>query len=537
MAAQRPAVLADMLASVVVVLVALPLCVAVARACGLPPEAGIITGILGGLVVGVLSGSPLQVSGPAAGLIVLVQELLNNPTTAQHFGLIVFLAGGLQLLGGLCRLGHWFRAVSPAVVLGMLAGIGLIILAKQFHPFFDRAAPFEIEDAVLAVPDTLESAATDTGFSGPLAAGTIGLVAVLILLFWKKLPAPFSAVPAAVIAAGAAAGIAAATGWPVQRVVITGLTEAIRPLGWPGWHAVFDPHIWSHAFTLAIIASAETLLCAAAVDAKHTGPRTQYNRELAAQGFGNLLCGALGVLPMTGVIVRSAANLDAGAKTRLSTILHGAWLLVIAVLVPGLIAAVPTTALAAILLVTGWKLLEIPAVRKLWTNRATRGEVLIYAVTAIGIIATDLLVGVLLGVALAAVRLLWKFSRLGIDRDVRPDGSITLRLDGAATFLRVPAIAAVLDALPSGSRIAFDFRDLRSVDHAVMMQLENFATQHAAAGGQVELDRHWLGVLYLGVRPSVAVDAVESSSERPTMQQGPTNSGDPDADPAPNQKA
>jgi MFS superfamily sulfate permease-like transporter len=482
-------ILADILASLVVFMVALPLCVAIAKACGLPPEAGLVTGIVGGLVVGLIAGSPLQVSGPAAGLIVLVLTFYNAPDGPVRLGWIILLGGLFQLLAGVLRLGQWFRAVSPAVVLGMLAGIGLIILAKQFHVLFDRPAPEKIVDALAAIPSTVGTAFETDGLEGAKAAGILGLLTIAVMVAWKLLaPKPVALVPAAVVAVLAATLAAELTGWTVAKVQVSKLEDGIRLLNPADWRRfLLDGAVWGAAVTLALIASAESLLCAAAVDAKHTGPRTQFNRELAAQGLGNAICGVLGVLPMTGVIVRSAANVEAGAKSRLSAILHGAWLLLFVVFLPFLLTRVPLAALAGVLVYTGWKLLEIPEARKLLAE--SRAEFAIFIATACGVVLADLLAGVLLGIALTAARLLHRFSRIDIQAASDPTGKrVDLHLSGAGTFLSLPRLAAALEIVPRGKELHVHLEGLRAVDHAIFDLLRKFKGQYEASGGTFVLD-------------------------------------------------
>jgi MFS superfamily sulfate permease-like transporter len=454
-AGRRPRA-ADFLASLVVFMVALPLCIGIAQACGLPPEAGIITGVVGGILVGLLAGSPLQVSGPAAGMIVLVIQFLDDARGAGHsparavslLGLSIILAGVLQVVAGVYRVGQWFRAVSPAVVAGMLAGIGLTIIAKQFHELVDDDAPKGVLASLLTIPDAVRK-----GFDPPpeatadhSAAALIGVITILVLAFWKKLaPMRLKVVPAAVVGVVLAVAVTDAAGFGIDRVRIThSLLEAVRSPDWPGWEVFGTALVWKAAVTFAVIASAETLLCAVAVDTMHRGPRTRFDRELVAQGVGNAVCGALGGLPMTGVIVRSSANIDAGAKTRLSAILHGVWLLLFVSLLPGVLSRIPTSALAAVLVYTGWKLVDLPGAVRMW--RVSRSEAMFYAATAAAIVGADLLAGVALGVVLSAAKVLWQTSQLRITREDEPEHDrIHLVLDGAATFIRLPLLAEELD--------------------------------------------------------------------------------------------
>ena len=241
---------------------------------------------------------------------------------------------------------------------------------------------------------------------------------------------------------------------------------------------------------MAVIASAETLLCATAVDQMHSGPRTRYDRELAAQGVGNLLCGMVGALPMTGVIVRSAANVQAGAKSRLSAILHGAWLLVIVLLMTSLLRTIPVASLAGILVYTGFNLIDVRGFVRLW--RENRAEAAIFLITFIVIVVEDLLVGVLTGVVLSAVKLLVTFSRLRLELS-NTTGSAgrsqcVLTMSGAATFLRLPLLAAKLEQVPAGATLRVEFVRLSYIDHACLELLTGWARQHASSGGKVEID-------------------------------------------------
>lgn len=531
MARPSSSLAADFLASLVVFMVALPLCIGIAQACGLPPEAGLITGIVGGIVVGSLAGSPLQVSGPAAGLIVLVVQFLDDAHAAGHagaaavmlLGLTILLAGLIQIAAGLCRLGQWFRAISPAVVEGMLAGIGLTIFAKQFHEMVDDDAPKKVLDALWTIPQAVWKA-----FDPPPGASAnhseaaiIGLLAIVVLASWRSVvPMRLAVVPAAVVAVlvavlvnefgrpvfeGLGMRIGPAVdnhgGIGVERVKVSGsLLDAVRPVTGLSWEVLALGLVWKGAITFALIASAETLLCAVAVDGKHTGPRTKFDRELVAQGVGNVVCGAIAALPVTGVIVRSAANLEAGAKTRWSAVMHGVWLLLFVSLLPGLLGRIPTAALAAVLVYTGWKLLNLPGLWKLWGE--SRSEALIFAATAGAIVAADLLTGVALGVTLSAVKLLLRFSHLRVTRaDEVESGRVHLHLEGAATFLRLPVLARALEAVPRGQELHVHLEQVRLVDHAVLHLLLTFQKQYEAAGGRVLIDWDRLNAHATGAQP------------------------------------
>jgi MFS superfamily sulfate permease-like transporter len=241
------------------------------------------------------------------------------------------------------------------------------------------------------------------------------------------------------------------------------------------------------AVALAIVASAETLLCATAVDQMHQGQRTQYDRELAAQGIGNMICGLLGALPMTGVIVRSSANIQAGATTRLSAVLHGLWLLLFVVALGAMLRMIPTASLAAILVYTGYKLVNLKAMKKLW--QCGKSEAAIYAATVVTIVVVDLLSGVILGVVLSAVKLLHAFSRLTIDLKFSDfDQKSVLSLDGTATFISLPKLAAALEGVPKNAELHVDLQHLAYIDHACLELLMTWAKQHESVGGNLVID-------------------------------------------------
>lgn len=493
----------DLPASLVVFLVALPLCLAIARASGLPPEAGLVTGVVGGVLVGLLAGSPLQVSGPAAGLIVVLLDVVQGHGLAR-LGVVVLLAGLIQLAAGGLGLGRWFRAVSPAVILGMLAGIGVILFAQQFHVLVDHTPDRAVWRNLVTLPHAVWAgvARDEHTDHDHRAAAAVGLLALLTLVGWGALArGRLRAVPAVLVAVVLATAAAAGLGLNVQRVKFDSLAAGVTwldPAGLP--RLLLDGSVWATAATVALVASAETLLCAAAVDRMHAGPRTRYDRELAAQGAGNAVCGVLGVPPLTGVIVRSAANVRAGARTRLSAVLHGVWLLAFALLLSGALRLIPTAALAAILVLTGVRLVEVHAIRNVW--RQSRAEGLIFLATFAGVVAADLLTGVLLGVGLSVLRLVHTFTRFRVRRRDDPAGGrVTLILSGAATFVRLPDLAAALEGVPPGAALHVDFRGLSYIDHACLMLLTDWEKQHAATGGQLVIDWDVLHARFSRARP------------------------------------
>lgn len=498
----------DAMASVVVFLVALPLCMGVSIASGVPPTAGLITGIIGGLVVGFVAGSPFQVSGPAAGLTVLVWQLVQEEGLAM-LGVIVLAAGLIQIAAGMCKLGQWFRAVSPAVIHGMLAGIGILILAAQFHVMLDGKPIGSGIDNLTAIPAALQQAFQSDGASRQAFA--IGVLSIVIMALWgayapkklKILPAPLLAVVVAMIAASALN----------LQIEYVNVPENIwSVIQWPtlaSLKRLSEMPILLAALSVAFIASAETLLCASAVDQMHQGPRTKYDKELAAQGLGNAICGFFGVLPMTGVIVRSSANVEAGAKTRAAAILHGLWLLLFAAVLPFTLRYIPVASLAAVLVFTGYKLAYPKAVPKLLEYG--KSEVAIYVATIGVIVATDLLKGVIFGLLLSLFKLLYVFSQLEIssDEDI-VNNCLHLRLSGSATLIRLPMLATALENVRPGGEVHVHFERLDYIDHACLDLLSNWEKQHEATNGKLVIEWEELSWKFHQRRSGVQKMAVET---------------------------
>ncbi len=366
------------------------------------PRQGLITGIIGGIVVGLLSGSPLQVSGPAAGLAVIIWEIVSK-YGLPALGLILVVAGLAQVAFGVLKLGRIFRAVSPAVVQGMLSGIGLLILASQFHVMLDDKPKGSGLENLVAIPKILMDVLTLNHDFNHLAA-LIGLITIAIIILWEKLPLAKlrNAIPPTLISVLAATLLAAVMQLDVKRVelpsnilsAVNWLDLSLIPqLGWV---------ILTQGLVVAFIASAETLLSASAIDKMAPENKAKYDKELIAQGVGNTLCGIVGALPLTGVIVRSSVNVKAGAVSRRSAILHGVWLLLFVVAFPTFLKQIPTAVLAALLVYTGYKLLNFSEIKKI--AKQSRTEALILIATMATIVAVDLLTGVLTGIVLSVLK-------------------------------------------------------------------------------------------------------------------------------------
>lgn len=477
----------DFTASIVVFLVAMPLCMGIAIASGVPPEMGLVTGIIGGLVVGLLAGSPLQVSGPAAGLAVIVFEFVRTHGLAV-LGPMLLLAGLLQLIAGALKLGGLFRSISPAVVHGMLAGIGALIVIGQFHTLFDAAPLSSGLENLAAIPARIMGL-SPFSMRGTELAFLIGLLTIGVMIGWEKWrPASLSLVPGALLGVCAATLAAYGLGLEVTRVTVPESISAAFTL--PGGEflaPLVEPAILLSAVAIAFIASAETLLSAAAVDRMHDGVRTDYNKELRAQGIGNLLCGALGGLPMTGVIVRSSANVQAGAKTRLSTILHGTWILGFVALLPWLLREIPMAALGGVLVVTGWRLVSLDHVRHLLHVHG-RLPAAIWLVTFLLVVATDLLTGVLVGLALSLLELLPYRRNLKLEVSEQHADEVThVTLRGTATFLSLSRLNHVLEKVPNDRSVRLDLGSLQGIDHTTAQSLSEWLARRRKSGAAVEL--------------------------------------------------
>lgn len=480
----------DLPASIVVFMVALPLCMGIAIASGVPPEMGILSGIVGGIVIGLIGGAPLQVSGPAAGLAVVVFEIVREQGVAA-LGPILIAAGALQLVAGLLGLGAWFRAISPAVIHGMLAGIGVLIVVVQLHVLIDGAPLPSALESLLAIPAAFGDVMLLSTVKGP-AALTVGLVTIATMIGWEKLrPAKLKMLPGALVGVVAGTAVANIMALPIKHVAVPdqifgGLTALP---GLANFGALASADALVAVFVIAVIASAETMLSAAAVDKMHNGPRARYNRELSAQGVGNALCGLIGALPMTGVIVRSSANVQAGAASRWSAVLHGLWILAFVAALPWALELVPTASLAGILVVTGWRLISVEHARGLFRRHGALPAA-VWAATLILVVAVDLLTGVLVGLALAAIEIVPHLRRRAFVVRGREtgEGQFALKIAGAATFLRLPRLEKELDAVPAGSQVTIETRRLAYIDHTTSEMIAEWAERQSDRGVRVRLD-------------------------------------------------
>jgi MFS superfamily sulfate permease-like transporter len=395
----------------------------------------------------------------------------------------------------------------------MLAGIGVLIVASQLHVMLDDKPRENGLKSLLAIPEAIMKAAAPAEGATHQQAAMLGVLTIAIMILWTSFrPAKLRSIPAALIAVITASAAAIALDFPVKLVIVPdSLVASANWLPFSNLSSFLTPTFIAEAFGIALIASAETLLCATAVDQLHNGPRTNYDKELVAQGAGNMLAGIFGALPITGVIVRSSANIEAGSRTRLSAVFHGLWLIVAIVALPWLLQRIPTASLAAILVYTGYKLLNPSGIKELW--RFNRTEALIFFGTLIGIVATDLLKGVVIGFSLALVRLVWNIFNLKgrgegllarlINLDIQivthdADKTIDMKLTGAATFLKLPILARALERMPNGYQVRVDVSDLSYIDHACMELFDNWERSRKAFGNTLVLDRGELMARYTG---------------------------------------
>ena len=371
----------------------------------------------------------------------------------------------------------------------MLAGIGVLIVLSQVHVMLDAVPKPSGLDNLAAFPAAVIQALPSFGWQ----AGLLGLSTIAVMWLWEKFrPHSLRFVPGALLGVGLATVASLVLALQVKRVEVpANLAEAIDWLRPADLLNLADPALLIAAFAVAFIASAETLLSAAAVDRMHSGQRSDFDRELSAQGVGNMLCGLLGALPMTGVIVRSSANVQAGATTRLSTVFHGLWLLAFVLLLSSVLQSIPVASLAGVLVYTGFKLVDLKAFRGL--GRYGRMPMFTYAATALAIIFTDLLTGVLIGFGLTLAKLAWKASRLKISLiDLPADGEMELRLVGAATFLKVPALTQVLGSIPAGATVHVPLNNLSYIDHSCLELLEEWGRANAAKGSKLLIEARGL---------------------------------------------
>lgn len=463
----------DAPSSLVVFLVALPLCLGIALASGAPLFSGLIAGIIGGLIVAPLSGSPLGVSGPAAGLAVIVYGAIEELGAYPTFLAAVIVAGVVQVLLGVLKAGVIGYYFPSSVIKGMLSGIGIIIFLKQIPHAFGYDADPEGDLAFIQQDghNTFSEFKYMLEAISPSATLIAGL-GLLILILWER---PFMKKMAfTTIVQGPLVAVVTGIvlklyfdgkeGWElvgdhlVSIPVTEGLSGFIGQFTTPDFSAFLNPAIYTIGLTMAVVASLETLLCVEATDKLDPYKRvTPTNRELLAQGAGNIVSGLVGGLPITQVIVRSSANIQSGGRTKASATLHGALLLISAFAIPAVLNLIPLAALAAILLIVGYKLAKPSMIVDMWKKGSN--EFIPFAVTVLGIVFTDLLMGIALGLVVAIVSILWDNFKVPYKFDIRDyeaGAPIKIEFSEVVSFLNKASIQQTLNTIPASSKVVLD---------------------------------------------------------------------------------
>ncbi|MEU9912520.1 SulP family inorganic anion transporter [Streptomyces sp. NPDC051001] len=478
---------ADVSASIAVFLIALPLSLGIALATGAPLQAGLVAAAVGGLVAGRLGGSPLQVSGPAAGLTVVTADLIHRygwRTTCA----ITVLAGLAQLGLGCLRVARSALAVSPAIVHGMLAGIGVTIAVAQLHIVLGGTPQSSVMANLQSLPAQLAQVRP--------AAVSVSALTLALLLLWPRIPGRagrlLRKIPAALVAVAGASATAALAGLTLPRVDL------------PSWrsHALAGlPEgpvlgLVAAVLTTTLVCSVQSLLGAVAVDKMAAGRpgltarvrRSNLDRELLGQGAANIVSGSLGGLPVAGVAVRSAANVHAGAVSRNSTMLHGVLVVIAALLMVPVLELIPLAALAALVMAVGIQMVSLHHIRTVTRHR----EVLVYVVTTVGVVFLGVLEGVVLGIAVAVAVALHRLARTRITHEEQ-DGVHHVHVRGQLTFLAVPRLSRALHLVPPGARVVVEL-DGSFMDHAAFESLQDWQNTYTAQGGTVELTGRRAGV-------------------------------------------
>ena len=510
---------ADVLSGFLVFLIALPLCLGISMASGFPPQAGIITAVVGGLLVSRINGSFVTISGPAAGLIVVILDSVQalgdgDAKAGYHYTLAAIVcASVIQMLMGIMKAGKMSAFFPSSAVHGMLAAIGIIIMAKQIHVMLgvkpDAQTLFE---TIGAIPASLRDMNPEVAI--------IGVIGLLILIAWslvksrrlKMIPAPLVVV---------IIGMALAQYYDLDdehiylflpdypflphheftigpKFLVSIPQNFLSGFAFPDFSLIGSRMFWQQVFAICLVGSLESLLSSAAVDKLDPYKRTSdLNRDLAAVGFGNIICGLIGGMPMIAEIVRSSANVNNGARTGWANFFHGLFLLTFVALFPRVIHEIPLASLAALLVFTGYRLASPLEFKK--TLAIGWDQLTVFVITIIGVLATDLLIGVAIGIAAEFLFHFWRSVNWGqvfkLHRDVveSAPGVYHVKIGGAAFFANYLALKGDLAKIPSGKTVVFDLSESWCVDHTVMENLHHFCEDYEANGGHAAicgLDQH-----------------------------------------------
>ncbi|MBS1628659.1 MAG: SulP family inorganic anion transporter [Bacteroidetes bacterium] len=487
----------DALSGIIVFLIALPLCLGIAQASGAPLFAGIISGIVGGIVVGLLSKSQVSVSGPAAGLIAIVVSAIQGFGAFETFLCAVVVAGLVQLLLGLIRAGSIANYFPSNVIEGMLAGIGLTIIIKEFPNAMGFVKGSAVAGIEAGEPGSSWTAIRTFFQHIEPAALIISFLGISLLALWStKAFKKWSLLPAGLLVVLLATainevflllgnGLALGPAQLVQLQVPDSAAGFLSQFRLPDPMGFLNPEVWKTGIVIAIVASIETLLCIEATDGMDPHKRyTSGNAELRAQGIGNTLSGLIGGLPITSVIVRSSANIHAGAETKKSTIIHGLMLLVCVATIPTMLNHIPKAALSAILIYTGYRLCRPATFRHMWQGGLA--QFIPFVATAVAVVALDLLKGVGIGLAISIFYMLRQNLRVPFfyKRSIYSKGElIRLTLSEEVSFLNKAAIKQTLKKIPSGASVIIDARHSEYIDFDVLNIIRDFAKTHAPEAG------------------------------------------------------
>jgi MFS superfamily sulfate permease-like transporter len=494
----------DIPASIVVTLVALPLCLGIALASGASPFSGIIAGISGGIITGLLSGSHLSVSGPAAGLTTIVAAAILKINAYEAFILAVMLAGAIQIILGIAKAGIVGNYIPNTVIKGMMAAIGIILIMKQVPHLVGYDSDFEGDESFFQSNNENTFTAISQAFRFITPTATIiGLISLFFLRLWETpfikknrliglIPGPLMAVISGIILHDL---LVSNFQWEslnskqlVSLPVAKNLSGFYSYLVFPSWSSISNTQVWITAITIAIVASLETLLGIEAVDKIDPQKRfTPPNRELIAQGLGNITSGFFGGLPITSVVVRSSANVSAGAKTRLSTILHGLLLLLSVILIPDLLNKIPLSALAAVLIFTGYKLAKLSLFKEFYQNGWN--QFIPFIVTIISILLSDLLIGILIGLLVGLFYVMRSNFHSSVI-SVSEDKNYLLRLRKDVSFLNKPIVKSTLENIPPGSYTLIDASRADYIDKDVIDEINQFIEYAALNNIRVEIRKN-----------------------------------------------
>jgi MFS superfamily sulfate permease-like transporter len=484
----------DLPAGLVVFLVALPLCLGIALSSGAPLFSGVIAGIVGGIVVGFLSGSHTAVSGPAAGLTVIVLNAIEDLQAYDLFLTALVIAGGIQLVLGIIKAGVIGYYFPTSVIKGMLAGIGIILIIKQLPFVFGTNSSELVEDFIPLVNDfQAVTALQSLQNSIEYGAVIIAAVSLLILIFWEKpaikqhrflqfIPGPLLAV---LLSVGVnkffkyvVPGLYIDSEDKVTLPEITGFSSLREHLFFPDFSGLGNPDVWVIAITIAIIASLETLLSLEAADKIDPHKRiSPPNRELLAQGAGNLLNGLVGGMPITAVIVRSSANINSGAKSKMSAVFHGVLLLLSVLIIPNLLNLIPLASLAAILLVIGYKLAKVSLFKSMF--KLGWDQFLPFLITILGIIFFDLLKGIGMGMIVGIVYILmrnYKNSHFFKDSREADESTVHIILAEEVSFLNKGSLIKTLKHVGDNKKVIIDGSNSKIIDYDVIEVIRDFQT-------------------------------------------------------------